>query len=118
MIIRRCGGAKSELGRYEELRGRSATSAKGGAARGVRRGWATTIGLWASVSLAPLTAHAQLNQPKPGQGAPSKMPDPVAQTQGPPAAPSPDEPIVPDAVFEKAVPSKARPMPAARAKQS
>jgi translocation and assembly module TamA len=56
-----------------------------------------------------LSVCAQTDLPKPGQGAPSRMPDPV--TQGPvaqsnvPTAPSADEPIVPDAVFEKAVPA-------------
>ena len=65
----------------------------------------------------PAMAHAQINQPKPGQGAPSKLPDPaklpdrpttpVTTDQASPAGqttPGQDGAIVPDAVFEREVP--------------
>ncbi len=53
--------------------------------------------------MTPTLACAQLNQPKPGQGAPSKLPD---QQQTPPVAadPASDAQIVPDAEFEQAIP--------------
>nr|WP_256731374.1 BamA/TamA family outer membrane protein [Sphingomonas sp. dw_22] len=48
----------------------------------------------------PAVAHAQISDPKPGQGAPAPaLPDPV-----PTVSPQQQEPIVPDAEFEAALP--------------
>lgn len=52
-------------------------------------------------ALAPCIAFAQIADPKPGQGAPSATPRPVAPQEQDPEG---DAPIVPDAEFEKAVP--------------
>nr|WP_235524075.1 BamA/TamA family outer membrane protein [Sphingomonas sp. Leaf33] len=66
-----------------------------------------------AVSL-PAMAHGQINQPKPGQGAPSSLlspvqttpvqTTPVQNTSTAPTVPTDDTPIVPDATFEKEVP--------------
>nr|WP_097065087.1 BamA/TamA family outer membrane protein [Sphingomonas guangdongensis] len=59
----------------------------------------------------PLTASAQVNTPKPGQGAPSSLPTPATPSAATPGsdptttAPSQDRPIVPDAQFDQEVPT-------------
>ena len=87
------------------VRGHNWTLAKGGVLRGVPRGWATTIGVFASVSLTSSAAFAQVNQPKPGQGASSRLPEATPPAPVPQSDPQADTPIVPDAEFEKAVPA-------------
>ncbi|MBM3927754.1 MAG: hypothetical protein FJ335_04745, partial [Sphingomonadales bacterium] len=73
------------------------------------RGVVTLWMLAGAVSL-PAMAHGQINQPKPGQGAPSPLPDPARQptiapnAQTTPVDPATDAPIVPDATFEREVP--------------
>ncbi|MES2337545.1 MAG: BamA/TamA family outer membrane protein [Pseudomonadota bacterium] len=49
-------------------------------------------------------SYAQLNQPKPGQGAPSQLPTPTVQP-APSQTPDVNSPIVSDEAFEKSVPS-------------
>jgi translocation and assembly module TamA len=63
---------------------------------GVRGVWIAAL---AGAAILPVVAHAQISDPKPGQGAPvSALPDPAPQS-------SPQEaPIVPDAEFEAALP--------------
>lgn len=65
-------------------------------------------GLAAGMVLVPVSVGAQIAQPKPGQGAPSPLPAPTTdlqQTDPQQADPLGDAPIVPDADFEKAVPT-------------
>ena len=71
------------------------------------RGRGTTIigSLLSAAAVLPLMAAAQINQPKPGQGAPASMPEPDPQQAAPATDPQGDAPIVPDAEFEAAVPS-------------
>lgn len=67
--------------------------------KGVRVVWVAAL---AGASFVPALAHAQLNDPKPGQGAPqSSLPtaDPAAA-----ASTQQNAPIVPDDTFEKALP--------------
>jgi translocation and assembly module TamA len=61
--------------------------------------------LLSAAAVLPLMAAAQINQPKPGQGAPASMPEPDPQQAAPATDPQGDAPIVPDAEFEAAVPS-------------
>lgn len=64
---------------------------------GVRGVW---IAAMAGAAVLPCVAHAQISDPKPGQGAPvAPLPDPAPQ-----ASPQKEAPIVPDAEFEAALP--------------
>lgn len=63
--------------------------------KGVKRIWLAAL---AGTAFAPAVAHAQISDPKPGQGAPPPAPAPT------PAPGADQAPIVPDAEFEAAMP--------------
>jgi translocation and assembly module TamA len=73
--------------------------------------WGSRMSLLAGVALLPSAVCAQVNTPKPGQGAPSSLPTPATEQTAPPSpgtvvpTPGQDTPIVPDAQFEQEVPT-------------
>ena len=76
--------------------------------RGVKRIWLAAL---AGTACVPGLAHAQVSDPKPGQGAPPSGPAPAPAAAPAPAqdgtvrvAPVDESPIVPDAQFEAAMP--------------
>jgi translocation and assembly module TamA len=74
--------------------------------KGVKRIWLAAL---AGTAFVPGIAHAQISDPKPGQGAPPSGPTPApapppAQDGTVVAAPVDESPIVPDAQFEAAMP--------------
>jgi translocation and assembly module TamA len=80
--------------------------------KGVKRIWLAAL---AGAAFVPAAAHAQISDPKPGQGAPPSGPVPAPSATPTPAAlpgqdgtivvtPVDESPIVPDAQFEAAMP--------------
>jgi len=72
--------------------------------KGVKRIWLAAL---AGTAFVPGLAHAQISDPKPGQGAPPSGPSPApapAEVGTVVAAPADESPIVPDAQFEAAMP--------------